>query len=288
VSRFGLVAFASSLDQIGPFAADVRGAARLLEVIAGADARDSTCGIAPVAAYEKACDEPVRGLKLGVPREYFAEGLDPAVAASVRAAIEALVGAGCSLQDVDMPHTRYGVACYYLVATAEASSNLARFDGVRFGSRLEKSGTDLNEMYSRTRGAGFGPEVKRRIMLGTYALSAGYYDAYYKKASRVRTLVKRDFDLAFEKVDALVAPVSPTPAFRLGEKVADPLTMYLSDVYTLPASLAGVCAMSVPCATTPTSIDRPELPVGLQIIAPAFAEDRLFRLGAAWERAASA
>jgi len=183
-----------------------------------------------------------------------------------------------------MPHTRYGVATYYLVATAEASSNLARFDGVRFGMRLEAPGTDLHAMYARTRGAGFGPEVKRRIMLGTYALSAGYYDAYYKKASRVRTLVKRDFDLAFEKVDVLVTPISPTPAFRLGEKIDDPLTMYLSDVYTLPASLAGVSAISVPCARTPEKADRPALPVGMQIIAPAFEEERLFRVAAASER----
>lgn len=284
VSRFGLVAFASSLDQVGPFASDVRSAARLLEVIAGPDARDSTCSDRTVGSYGAACEEDVRGLRLGVPKEYFADGLDPDVAASVRAAIDGLVAAGCTVHDVAMPHTRYGVATYYVVATAEASSNLARFDGVRFGSRIESPGTDLSGMYSRTRGAGFGAEVKRRIMLGTYALSAGYYDAYYGKASRVRTLVKRDFDLAFEKVDLLVAPISPTPAFRLGEKTDDPLTMYLSDVYTLPASLAGVSAISVPCARTPERPDRPALPVGLQLIAPAFAEERLFRAAAAWER----
>ena len=288
VSRYGLVAFASSLDQIGPFATDARGAARLLEVIAGPDPRDSTCGTASVGEYERACREPARGIRLGVPREYFADGLDSAVSASVRAAIDGLVDAGCTVHDVEMPHTRYGVATYYLVATAEASSNLARFDGVRFGLRLESPGSDLHAMYARTRGAGFGPEVKRRIMLGTYALSAGYYDAYYKKASRVRTLVKRDFDRAFETVDVLVTPISPTPAFRLGEKVDDPLTMYLSDVYTLPASLAGVSAMSVPCANAPATGDRPALPVGMQIIAPAFAEDRLFRVAAEWERLSAA
>ena len=288
VSRFGLVAFASSLDQVGPFAADVRSAARMLEVIAGRDTRDSTSSVSPVGAYEAACDGEVRGLRLGVPREYFAEGIDAEVEASVRDAIAALRDAGASLHEVDMPHTRYGLATYYLVATAEASSNLARFDGVRFGLRLESAGDGLDALYARSRGAGFGAEVKRRIMLGTYALSAGYYDAYYGKAQQVRTLIRRDFERAFEEVDALVTPISPTPAFALGEKTDDPLTMYLSDVYTLPASLAGVCALSVPCAPVPARPDRPALPVGLQIIAPAFAEERMFRIAAAWERVSPA
>jgi aspartyl-tRNA(Asn)/glutamyl-tRNA(Gln) amidotransferase subunit A len=283
VSRYGLIAFASSLDQVGPFATDVRGAARLLEVLAGRDERDSTASALPVGPYESACDRPVKGLRIGVPREYFAEGLDPEVETSVRAAISALAAEGCTLHDVDMPHTRYGLATYYIVATAEASSNLARFDGVRFGLRAEAPGMDLRAMYATTRGAGFGPEVKRRIMLGTYALAAGYYDAYYKKAQQVRTLIKRDFDEAFGKVDVLLTPISPTPAFKLGDKVDDPVKMYLSDVYTLPASLAGVCAVSVPCAPAPATSERPELPIGLQVIAPAFAEERMFQVAAAWE-----
>jgi aspartyl-tRNA(Asn)/glutamyl-tRNA(Gln) amidotransferase subunit A len=284
VSRYGLVAFASSLDQVGPFAADVRSAARLLEVIAGRDPRDSTSAELPVGSYESACDQPLRGLRIGVPREYFAEGLDAEVEASVRAAIAALVSEGSTVHEVDMPHTRYGLATYYLVATAEASSNLARLDGVRFGLRMEARGSDLGTMYAASRGAGFGPEVKRRIMLGTYALAAGYYDAYYRKAQQVRTLIKRDFDEAFAKTDVLLTPISPTPAFTLGEKVDDPVRMYLSDVYTLPASLAGVCGISVPCAPAPATKDRPSLPIGLQIIAPAFAEERMFQVAAAWER----
>jgi aspartyl-tRNA(Asn)/glutamyl-tRNA(Gln) amidotransferase subunit A len=284
VSRYGLVAFASSLDQVGPFAADVRSAARLLEVIAGRDPRDSTSSEIPVGSYEAACDRPLSGLRIGVPTEYFAEGLDAEVEASVRAAILALGRDGGTVREVGMPHTRYGLATYYIVATAEASSNLARFDGVRFGLRKEPPGSGLQEMYAATRGAGFGPEVKRRIMLGTYALATGYYDAYYKKAQEVRTLIKRDFDQAFADVDVLLTPISPTPAFTLGDKTSDPVLMYLSDVYTLPASLAGVCALSVPCAPVASRSDRPSLPVGLQIIAPAFAEERLFQVAAAWER----
>lgn len=284
VSRYGLVAYASSLDQVGPFANDVRSAARVLSVIAGRDERDSTTADVPVGDYESACDRGLSGLRLGIPREYFAEGLDEEVAASVRAAIRELEHAGATLHDVDMPHTRYGVATYYLVATAEASSNLARFDGVRFGLRMEKIGADLQSMYETTRDAGFGTEVKRRIMLGTYALSAGYYDAYYRKAQQVRTLVKRDFERAFEQVDALLAPVSPTVAFTLGEKMDDPVKMYLSDVYTLPANLAGVCALSVPASPAPARSNRPTLPIGLQLLAPAFGEEQLFQIGAAWER----
>jgi aspartyl-tRNA(Asn)/glutamyl-tRNA(Gln) amidotransferase subunit A len=288
VSRHGLVAFASSLDQVGPFAPDVRSAARLLEVIAGRDGLDSTSSSLPVGSYEAACEAPIKGLRIGVPREYFAEGLDAEVEASVRAAIAALEREGCSIHDVDMPHTRYGLATYYVVATAEASSNLARLDGVRFGLRTEAPGADLAALYAATRGAGFGAEVKRRIMLGTYALAAGYYDAYYKKAQQVRTLMKRDFDEAFGRVDALITPISPTPAFKLGEKLDDPVKMYLSDVYTLPASLAGVCALSVPCAPAPATRERPSLPIGLQVIAPSFAEERMFQVAAAWERVSPA
>lgn len=283
VSRFGLVAFASSLDQIGPFARDVRGAARLLEVIAGRDPNDATSLDAPVGAYEAACERGVKGLRVGVPEEYFAAGLDAAVGASVRDAIERLKGLGCDVKPIRMPHTEYAVATYYVLATAEASSNLARFDGVRFGLRVEPPKGDLATMYGATRDAGFGREVKRRIMLGTYVLSAGYYDAYYLKAQKVRTLVRRDFEQAFREVDVLAAPTSPVPAFRLGERIDDPLAMYLADVYTLPASLAGVPALSVPCAPTPPTGDRPALPVGLQLVAPPLEEERLFSVAAAFE-----
>jgi aspartyl-tRNA(Asn)/glutamyl-tRNA(Gln) amidotransferase subunit A len=295
VSRFGLVAFASSLDQIGPFASDVRGAARVLSVIAGGDERDMTCLSAPLDDFEGACGKSVKGLRLGVPEEYFAKGLDPEVEASVRAAIARLEADGCTVKKVHLAHTRHAVATYYVLATAEASSNLARFDGVRYGLRIEpdrnattrapSGGTKsaLRAMYGATRDAGFGAEVKRRILLGTFVLSAGYYDAYYLKAQKVRTLIRRDFDAAFsgnDGVDAIVCPTSPTPAFLLGEKTADPLSMYLSDVYTLPASLAGLPAISVPCAPT-----RSGLPVGLQIIAPALRETTMFALASAWESA---
>jgi aspartyl-tRNA(Asn)/glutamyl-tRNA(Gln) amidotransferase subunit A len=284
VSRYGLVAFASSLDQVGPFARDARSAARLLEVISGVDAHDSTSADIPVGAYEAACAKPVKGLRIGIPEEYFGEGLDPGVEASVRAAIEALERDGCTVRPVALPHTRHGIATYYIVATAEASSNLARFDGVRFGLRLEPPRGDLQAMYGKTRNSGFGPEVKRRILLGTYVLSSGYYDAYYRKAQRARTLIKRDFDRAFETVDAIAAPTSPSPAFKLGDKVDDPLAMYLADIYTLPASLAGIAGLSVPCAMLPPRSGQPALPVGLQLLAPAFAEERLFTLASAVER----
>lgn len=291
VSRFGLVAFASSLDQIGPFASDVRGAARVLSVISGHDGRDMTSLSAPVEDFEAACGDSIRGLRLGVPEEYFAKGLDPEVEASVRAAITRLEAEGCTVTKVHLPHTRHAVATYYVLATAEASSNLARFDGVRYGLRVEPGAgagagvkkSALRAMYGATRDAGFGPEVKRRILLGTFVLSAGYYDAYYLKAQKVRTLIRRDFDAAFAGaggVDAILCPTAPTPAFRLGEKTADPLSMYLSDVYTLPASLAGLPAVSVPAAPT-----RAGLPVGLQIIAPALRETTMFALAAAWESA---
>lgn len=284
VSRFGLVAFASSLDQIGPFASDVRGAARVLSVIAGHDAKDMTSLTASVSDYEAACGASVRGLRLGVPEEYFAEGLDPEVATSVRAAIAALEKSGAVVRPVTLPHTRHAVATYYVIATAEASSNLARFDGVRYGLRVERDaagkgqGSALRAMYGATRDAGFGPEVKRRILLGTFVLSAGYYDAYYVKAQKVRTLIRRDFEAAFAEVDAIVCPTAPTPPFKLGEKTSDPLSMYLSDVYTLPASLAGLPAISVPCAPT-----RAGLPVGVQIIARPLEETTALSLAAAVE-----
>jgi aspartyl-tRNA(Asn)/glutamyl-tRNA(Gln) amidotransferase subunit A len=277
VSRYGLVAFASSLDQIGPLATDVRGAARVLSVIAGHDARDATSLDTPVQDYEAACGRSVKGLRIGVPEEYFAEGLDAEVAASVRAAIGELERDGCVVRPVKLPHTRFAVATYYVLATAEASSNLARFDGVRYGLRAG-SKSDLRAMVGATRDAGFGAEVKRRILLGTFVLSAGYYDAYYGKAQRVRTLVRRDFEDAFRDVDVLCSPACPTPAFCLGEKVGDPLAMYLSDVFTLPASLAGVPAVSVPCALT-----RGGLPVGLQIIARPLDEGTMLAVAAAVE-----
>jgi aspartyl-tRNA(Asn)/glutamyl-tRNA(Gln) amidotransferase subunit A len=283
VSRYGLIAFASSLDQVGPFAGDVRGAARLLEVIAGRDGRDATSVDAPVGDYEEACGRDVDDLRVGVPEEYFASGMDPAIDITVRAAIRGLEGLGCEVVPVSLPHTRFAVAAYYILATAEASSNLARFDGVRFGLRVDPE-HELAALYDATRSAGFGREVQRRIMLGTYVLSAGYYEAYYLRAQCVRTLIQRDFDEAFGAVDIIAAPVSPVVAFKLGEKMNDPLSMYLADVYTLPASLAGVPAMSVPCGFAPPPEGGEPLPVGLQLIAPAFEEERLCAVGHAWER----
>jgi aspartyl-tRNA(Asn)/glutamyl-tRNA(Gln) amidotransferase subunit A len=289
VSRYGLIAFASSLDQIGPIAVDVRSAARVLVVIAGNDARDATSLRAPVEDYEASCGASVNGMRVGVPDEYFADGADDEVLASVREAVSGLEKDGCTVRRVKLPHTRYAVATYYVIATAEASSNLARFDGVRFGLRVEppsaeaattsaSPGTALRAMYGATRDEGFGAEVKRRIVLGTFVLSAGYYDAYYLKAQKVRTLIKHDFEQAFAEVDAIVSPTSPCPAFKLGEKIETPLTMYLNDVYTLPASLAGIPALSVPVRPTRTG-----LPIGLQVMAPALKEATLFALGAAIE-----
>ncbi len=285
VSRFGALAFASSLDQIGPLATDVRGAARLLEVIAGPDDRDSTCTTEPVGAYERACDRGVRDLVVGIPKEFFGAGLDPEVGAATEAAIRRFEQLGAKLEPVELPHTKYGVSTYYLLATAEASSNLSRYDGVRFGLRRDPDRADIHEMYAATRGAGFGPEVKRRIMLGTYALSAGYYDAYYAKAQKVRTLVRRDFARAFERVDLLAGPIATGPAFRLGERLNDPLAMYLSDVLTLPASLAGVAGLSLPIGTTRARPEQPALPLGLQLMADVGQEETLFAAAAAWERA---
>jgi aspartyl-tRNA(Asn)/glutamyl-tRNA(Gln) amidotransferase subunit A len=279
VSRFGLVAFASSLDQIGPLTKDVRDAALLLQAIAGHDTHDSTSGNVPVPDYSQGLDGGVRKLKLGVPREYFVAGMEAEVEQAVRAGTETLRGLGAELVDVSLPHTRYAVATYYILANAEASSNLARYDGVRYGVRTAQA-THLLDMYMRTRAEGFGPEVKRRIMLGTYALSAGYYDAYYKKAQQLRTLFRQDFHQAFMQCDALLAPVSPTAAFRLGERLDDPLQMYLADVFTIPVNLAGLPAMSIPCGFT-----RQQLPIGLQLIAPPFHETTLLQVAAAFEAA---
>jgi aspartyl-tRNA(Asn)/glutamyl-tRNA(Gln) amidotransferase subunit A len=288
VSRYGLVAFASSLDQVGPFARDVRDAARLLEVVAGHDPRDSTSAPCPVGQYEAACSRDIRGLRIGLPEEYMGQGLDPRIEQSVREALAALEREGATVVSVSLPHTRYGVAAYYIIATAEASSNLARYDGVRFGLRVEPERGDLEALYGATRDRGFGAEVKRRILLGTYVLSAGYYDAYYRRAQKARTLIKRDFEHVFEQVDVLATPVTPSPAFRLGERTEDPLAMYLSDVFTLPCNLAGICGLSVPAAPLATTEQHPELPVGLQLLGPAFGEERLFSVAAAWERASPA
>ena len=281
VSRFGLVAFASSLDQIGPLTQDVHDAALLLQAIAGHDPHDSTCGDVPVPDYTEFLDRGVEGLKLGVPREYFVAGMNAEVEAAVRAGIETLSQVGAELVDISLPHTPYAVATYYILANAEASANLARYDGVRFGFRAAEP-ADLSEMYMRTRAEGFGTEVKRRIMLGTYALSSGYYDAYYKKAQQVRTLFRQDFQHAFAECDALLTPVSPTPAFRLGERLDDPLQMYLADIFTIPMNLAGIPALSVPCGLTTDA-----LPIGLQIAAPPFREGLLLQIGAAFEAVTS-
>jgi aspartyl-tRNA(Asn)/glutamyl-tRNA(Gln) amidotransferase subunit A len=280
VSRYGLTAFASSLDHIGPFARSVRDAATLLGVIAGRDEMDATSAFTSVPDYAASLTGDVRGLKIGLPREYF-DGLASETGDRIHAAVETLRKLGCEIVDIQLPHTPYAIACYYIIATAEASANLARYDGVRYTSRSAAAQT-LSEMYRLTREEGFGQEVKRRIMLGTYVLSAGYYDAYYLKAQRVRTLIARDFAQAFEKVDAIVAPVSPFPAFKLGEKVHDPVSMYLSDIYTITGSLAGIPCMSVPCGKTSEG-----LPVGLQILAKHFDESTMFRVADAYERASN-
>jgi aspartyl-tRNA(Asn)/glutamyl-tRNA(Gln) amidotransferase subunit A len=279
VSRYGLIAFASSLDRVGPFAANVRDAATMLGIIAGYDPKDATCSQAPVADYAAESDKPAEGLRIGVPAEYFAEGLDPEVRAAIEKGIAALKAAGCVIKPISLPHTKYAIPTYYLVATAEASANLARFDGVRFGHRTEAE-ENLQAMYCNSRDEGFGPEVKRRILLGTYALSAGYYDAYYKKAQQVRRLLAEDFLRAFADVDAIVTPTSPVPAFKLGEKADDPLSMYLADIYTVTASLAGICGVSVPCGATEAG-----LPVGMQVLATHFNEGTAFRVARAVEEA---
>lgn len=278
VSRYGLVAFASSLDQIGPIAKDVTDAALLLNALAGHDPMDSTSANVPIPDYTTFLGREIRGLRVGLPREFFAEGLDPEVEKAVRQAIEELQKLGAEVVEISLPHSPYAVATYYLCATAEASSNLARYDGVKYGLRVEAD--NIVDMFSRTRSAGFGTEVKRRIMLGTYALSAGYYDAYYLKALKVRTLIKRDFEQAFEKCDVIAGPTTPTPAFRLGEKTANPLEMYLSDIFTISVNLAGICGLSLPCG-----ISQSGLPIGLQIIAPAFEEGRALQVAYAYEQA---
>ena len=282
VSRYGLIAFASSLDHIGPLTKTVQDSAILLRHIAGRDPLDSTSADVPVPDYEREIGKPVKGLRLGIPKEYFGEGLDPEVRAAVEAAIQKLATDGCEIVPISLPHTRYAVPTYYLIATAEASSNLARYDGVRYGYRSRQAHT-LSEMYRKTRDEGFGSEVKRRIMLGTYALSAGYYDAYYLKAQKVRTLLSRDFEDAFRQVDAIVTPTTPTPAFKLGEKADDPLSMYLADIYTVVADLVGIPGISVPCGKTKSG-----LPLGLQILGKHFDEGTLFRLGHAVEHGRAA
>jgi aspartyl-tRNA(Asn)/glutamyl-tRNA(Gln) amidotransferase subunit A len=278
VSRYGLTAFASSLDHIGPFARTVKDAARVLSVIAGRDPRDSTSAEAPVPDYTQALDGNVKGLKLGLPREYLKD-MTSESGSLIDRGVEALRRLGCEVREISLPHTDYAIASYYIIATAEASSNLARYDGVRYTTRSADSAT-LADMYRNTRGEGFGAECKRRIMLGTYVLSAGYYDAYYLKAQKVRGLIARDFRQAFDEVDAVVAPVSPFPAFRLGEKVDDPLAMYLSDIFTITGSLAGIPCMSVPCGRTAEG-----LPVGMQILTRHFGETTMFKIADAFERA---
>jgi len=279
VSRYGLIAFASSLDHVGPFGKFVKDAALLLQSMAGRDPLDSTSADVPVPDYLEQIGEPVKGMKVGVAKEYFGEGLDPEVRAAVEAGIQELAKAGCEIVPISLPHTEYAIPAYYVVATAEASSNLARYDGVRYGFRASE-GKTLSEMYRRTRDAGFGAEVKRRIMLGTYALSAGYYDAYYLKAQRVRSLLARDFEEAFGAVDAIVTPTTPTPAFKLGEKVDDPLAMYLADIYTVTANLAGIPGISIPCGKS-----KEGLPIGMQILGKHFAEATLFRIAHVAEHA---
>ncbi len=279
VSRYGIIAFASSLDQAGPLTKDVEDAAIVLSAIAGPDPHDSTSINAPVPDYAAALKAGVKGMKIGIPKEYFIEGIDPEVRASVDKALEALKGLGAKLVNVTLPHTEYAISVYYLVATAEASSNLARYDGVKYGLRAEGA-ADLLGMYNKTRDKGFGSEVKRRIMLGTYSLSAGYYDAYYKKASQVRALIRNDFDEAFKSCDCMVTPTSPSVAFKIGERVEDPLTMYLSDIFTISCNLAGLPGISLPCGFT-----KAGLPVGLQILGAPLGEETLLKAAYSFEQA---
>jgi len=281
VSRYGLIAFASSLDRIGPFARNVADVASVLKIIAGRDPNDSTSTTAPVEDYAAALAKPVKGMKIGVPKEYLGAGIDPGVREKINAGIELLRKLGCEVRDIELPHTDYAIATYYIIATAEASSNLARYDGVRYGPRVESD--SLISMYRKTRGAGFGPEVKRRIVLGTYVLSAGYYDAYYLKGQKVRALIAEDFRKAFAQLDVIATPTSPVPPFRLGERVNDPLQMYLADIYTVTGSLAGLPGISVPCGRI-----GGKLPVGLQIFGPAFGEARVLQLAYAFEQAGGA
>jgi aspartyl-tRNA(Asn)/glutamyl-tRNA(Gln) amidotransferase subunit A len=276
ISRYGLVAFASTLDQIGCMTKEVRDAATLLEVLSGVDHRDSTS--VPYPIHSPALTGEVKGMKLGLVKEYAVGGLDPEVKSAVDLAVKQLEGAGAEIVPISLPHTEYAVATYYIIATAEASTNLARFDGIRYGLRVE--GADPIELYSKTRGAGFGAEVKRRIILGTYVLSSGYYDAYYLRAQKVRTLIRRDFLNAFEKVDAIITPTSPTAAFKIGEKANDPLQMYLMDIFTISANLAGICGISVPCGFT----SSPKLPIGLQLLGKPFGEETILKIAHAYEQ----
>jgi aspartyl-tRNA(Asn)/glutamyl-tRNA(Gln) amidotransferase subunit A len=278
VSRYGLVAFASSLDQIGPFTKDIRDAAVMLGVLSGHDPRDSTSVPEPVPDYAAALDGNVKGLKLGLPKEYFIGGVRPEVSQAVQAAVKQLEKLGAEVVEISLPHTDYAVATYYIIATAEASANLARFDGMRYGLRVD--GADPIQLYSKTRGAGFGAEVKRRIILGTYVLSSGYYDAYYLRAQKVRTLIRQDFLKAFEKVDAIVTPTTPTAAFKVGEKSDDPMQMYLSDIFTISCNLAGICGLSLPCGFTA----NPKLPIGLQLLGKPFGEATLLKIAHAYEQ----
>ena len=289
ISRYGLVAFASSLDQIGTFTKDIRDAATLLEVMSGIDHRDSTSVPQPVPHYAAGLTGDIKGLKIGLAKEYMIGGLDAEVKAAVDAAVKQLEKLGAEIIEVSLPHTDYAVATYYIVATAEASANLARFDGVRYGLRVD--GNDPVELYSNTRGAGFGAEVKRRIMLGTYVLSSGYYDAYYLRAQKVRTLIRQDFLRAFEKVDAIVTPTSPTPAFKIGEKSGDPLQMYLSDIFTISCNLAGICGLSLPCGFAGTDsklkTQNSKLPIGLQLLGKPFGEETILKIAHAYEQSTS-
>jgi aspartyl-tRNA(Asn)/glutamyl-tRNA(Gln) amidotransferase subunit A len=281
VSRYGLVAFASSLDQIGPFTKDIRDAAIVLGVISGLDPLDSTSVPQPVPDYTAALNANVKGLKLGLAKEYMIGGLDSEVSAAVQAAVKHFEKLGAEIVEVSLPHTDYAVATYYIIATAEASANLARFDGIRYCKRVE--GSDPIDLYSKTRGAGFGPEVKRRIILGTYVLSSGYYDAYYLRAQKVRTLIRQDFLNAFEKVDAIITPTTPTAAFKIGEKADDPLQMYLSDIFTISCNLAGICGISLPCGFAKS----PKLPIGLQLLGKPFGEETILKLAHAYEQSTS-
>ncbi|MHB2147853.1 Asp-tRNA(Asn)/Glu-tRNA(Gln) amidotransferase subunit GatA [Calditrichota bacterium LG25] len=278
VSRYGLVAYASSLDQIGVFARNVRDAALILKTMAGRDAHDSTTADVAVPEYEQTLEKSIKGLKIGLPNQYFADGLDPEIQQGILNISDQLARQGATVDYFDLPLSRFSIATYYIIATAEASSNLARYDGVRYGYRA-KDAEDLNEMYARTRSEGFGQEVKRRILLGTYVLSSGYYDAYYKKAMQVRRLIKDELNAAFKNFDVIITPTTPTTAFKLGEKIGDPLTMYLMDVYTVTANLAGICAINVPAGRHSNG-----LPFGLQVMAPAFQEERLFQLSASIEK----
>jgi aspartyl-tRNA(Asn)/glutamyl-tRNA(Gln) amidotransferase subunit A len=278
ISRYGLVAFASSLDQIGPFTKSVRDTATLLEVMSGIDPCDSTSMPQPVPHYATNLEGGIQGLKLGLPREYLVGGLDPEIKQAVDAAVKQLEKLGAEVVEVSLPHTDYAVATYYIIATAEASANLARFDGVRYGARMD--GNDPIDMYGKTRGAGFGAEVKRRIILGTYVLSSGYYDAYYLRAQKVRTLIRNDFLKAFEKVDAIVTPTTPTAAFKIGEKSDDPLQMYLSDIFTISCNLAGICGLSLPCGFTKS----PKLPIGLQLLGKPFGEETILKIAHTYEQ----